>query len=542
MNAGKPTAATGGRGPAVRVRRVGSVLLAIAALTAAVLGLKALSEPGQRVGSAQSRAHQAGGPGGSPAHGAVTEPAATTPHPRPVRLSVAIDARHPRARVPADFLGLSFELSMLHQLGQYGDRGDLAGLLRSLGPGVLRFGGISADTRTAWTDPTIPRPAWASGTVEASDFRALARLASSSGWHVLLTIGLAHYDVQAAAHEATAAKVALGPWLAGVELGNEPNAYARHGLRPEPWTFARYREEVLAYRRAISSAAPGIPLAGPDVSGSQAFLRWGPDEVRQVRPALLTGHHYPLGCHGPPTATVSRLLSVAIRRKEDSSLLHYVSVARAGRIPFRMDETNSVSCGGRAGVSNTFASALWALDYITKMMAAGIAGVNFQGNPANCAGYAPFCAQTPEQLAKGALRAQPEWYALLLASTLVGDRPVRSVVSRAGHTNIDVATLLLPDHGLHVVVVNDDPPGSPPAVVKLHVGRGFAEGHILALTAPAATAGVGVTLGGAVVGRSGSWRPRSLPGAPDRGGVITLSVSPAAALLVTVPRAKAPPA
>jgi len=39
-------------------------------------------------------------------------------------------------------------------------------------------------------------------------------------------------------------------------------------------------------------------------------------------------------------------------------------------------------------------------------MLAGVAGVNFQGNPANCLGYTPVCAPNIQQLAWGALRAQ----------------------------------------------------------------------------------------------------------------------------------------
>jgi hypothetical protein len=143
-------------------------------------------------------------------------------------------------------------------------------------------------------------------------------------------------------------------------LGNEPNAYALHGLRSEPWTFVQYDEQVAAYRSAIEAAAPGIALAGPDVSGSSAFESWGVGEVVDQTPALLTGHHYPLGCEQTPAPTIARLLSPQIRRLEVSSLERYMSVANASELPFRLDETNTVSCGGLEGISDTFASALWA--------------------------------------------------------------------------------------------------------------------------------------------------------------------------------------
>jgi len=134
---------------------------------------------------------------------------------------------------------------------------------------------VSADTRIAWTDSRTPRPAWATNVVDVNDFRALAGLASASGWHIVLTLGIVHFEPQAAAREVAAAKGALGEWLSAVEIGNEPNSYAQHLMRAEPWSFTPYAEEVASYRAAIEAVAPGIPVYGPDVSGSSAFEAWG---------------------------------------------------------------------------------------------------------------------------------------------------------------------------------------------------------------------------------------------------------------------------
>ncbi|HZL48807.1 MAG TPA: hypothetical protein VFC30_07320 [Solirubrobacteraceae bacterium] len=458
-----------------------------------------------------------------------------------VPVSVSIDLSRPGARIPRAFLGLSFELSSLSQIARYANSGDFATMLRSLGGGVLRFGGASADTRVAWTDRLTPRPPWASRVLDVGDLRRLRKLATRSDWRVLLTIGLAHYDPRTAAREAAAAKATLGPWLAGIEIGNEPDSYARHNLRAAPWTAAQYNAEVSTYRRAIALLAPGIPLAGPGVSGSAAFKRWGPAEAAAQRPALLTGHHYPLGCRTSPPPTIARLLSQPIRRAEDASLRRYMSVSRAGAIPLRLDETNSVSCGGKAGISDTFASALWAVDYIARAMVAGVAGINFQGNPANCRGYTPVCAPSPQQLARGALRAQPEWYALLLSKELIGDRPVR-VIASPSPANVDVIALLSDQGNLHLVIVDDDPPTAKHATVKLHVGRRFGAARILSLTAPSPAASAGVRLGGRALESDGRWRaPARLERRPNRAGVITLDVSPGSAMLVTVASARVPP-
>jgi hypothetical protein len=446
---------------------------------------------------------------------------------------VSVDASEPGATVPSDFLGLSFEVAALPQIAGYGGGGDLVTLLRSLGVGVLRFGGVTADEQIAWTDPATPRPPWAAGALEASDFRELDNLAAESGWHVLLTLGFGHYEPEAAAREAAAAKAALGESLEAIELGNEPNAYALHGLRSKPWTFVQYDEQVASYRSAIEALAPGIPLAGPDTSGSSAYEKWGLGEAIYQRPALLTGHHYPLGCAGNPSIT--QLLSPRIRQLQETSLRRYLLIAREAEVPFRLDETNSVSCGGVPGISDTFASALWALSYITESMTMGVAGINLQGNPVNCVGYTPLCAPTAEDIATGELQAQPEWYALLLARALIGERPLTTTVNAPSRQDVDVTSFLVADGTLHFVVVDDELPGARDVPVRLQVGRSFHGASILSLTAPSPEALSGVELGGQVVAPDGLWsQPAKLPHAANKKGVITVDLAPSSAALLTV--------
>jgi hypothetical protein len=349
---------TGGRRRARSLPRRAAIVLALAAAVVAALVAAG-------VGGDSERASLASTPSPTPAPAAGSK-----------AVSVRVQSSHPGGPVPARYLGLSFEASDLRRIAAYGQSGNFVTMLRSLGPGVLRFGGISADTRIAWVDSATPLPAWTALALEERDLRALRTLAQRSGWRVLLTLGLAHFDPASAAREAAAAKRTLGPWLAGIEIGNEPDAYAHHHLRAKSWGYAAYEVEVKRYRRAIAKLAPGIPLAGPGVSGSRAYIRWGPHEVSALSPAILTGHHYPLGCHQIPPPSIERLLSAKIRASEAASLHRYMKVSRASGIPFRMDEANSVSCGGHVDISNTFAATLWATSYIAQTMTAGVSGIN----------------------------------------------------------------------------------------------------------------------------------------------------------------------
>jgi hypothetical protein len=457
------------------------------------------------------------------------------PKPRGPLVTVLADRTRPGAQVQPGFLGLSFEMSALPQIARYSDRGDLVTMLRSLGPGVLRFGGVSADTRIAWTDSRTPRPAWATNVVDPDDLRELGALAAASGWQVVLTVGIVHFEPTAAAREVAAAKAALGSSLLGIEIGNEPNAYALHAMRAEPWTFTQYAEEVAQYRAAIEAAAPGIPLLGPDVSGSAAFEAWGPGEAVDERPLLLTGHHYPLGCEQVPHPSIARLLSTQIRAKEIGSLRRYVAIARASGTPFRLDETNSVSCGGVAGISDTFASALWAAGFLPQVVSSGAVGFNLHGNPSRCDGYTPVCAAGPAELSEGALVAQPEWYALLMLRGIVGDRPLPTTVARSPRTsNVQASAFVAADGRLDFVLVDDDPPGARPATVRLRVGAGYSGGSVLALRGESPQAVSGVTLGGREVAPDGSWTPGRLPAVAVRSGTATLTLGPSSAALVGV--------
>jgi hypothetical protein len=496
------------------------------------------------------------------------DPAAIADAQPPLPVTVAINRLAPGPTVPTEFLGLSFEAAALDQIAQYADRGNLVELLRSLGPGVIRFGGITSDQNIGWTDATTPKPAWASRAINAAQLQAIGRLARRSGWKVLLTVGMAHFEPTAAAREVAAAHRALGPYLAAVEIGNEPDAYGKHGFRELPWIAQGYEEQVSEYREAIAALTPGVPIAGPDVSGSGIFIEWGEEEALSQQPVLLTGHHYPLGCAQKPPPTIGLLLSVVTRGRESASLGTYMKVSRNQHVPLRIDETGSVSCGGVPGISNTFASALWATGYITQVMASGAVGINLQGNPGNCAGYTPVCAPNPAALAQGALRAQPDWYAMLLTRSLVGYRPLPTTVQAEGAPvaaegtpvpveaptggeatpppatsgpNLVVASFSGPDHGVQVVLVDDEPPGARPLALHLNVGAGLGPGQVLRLTGPAPSATGDILLGGHAVAADGSLRA---PIHPERiaahAGVVTVKLAPSSAALVTVgPRAPA---
>ena len=147
-----------------------------------------------------------------------------------------------------------------------------------------------------------------------------------------------------------------------------------------------------------------------------------------------------------------------------------------------------------------------------------------------------MCAPTPEALASGALGAQPEWYALLLAKALIGDRPLPVRISAPGHPNVEVTSFLAGSGRLRFVVVDDDPPrGAQGDPAGCGWEAAFAARASCRSPHPRRRHYSGVTLGGRGVAPDGSWSPRPrLPDAPNRKGEITVAIRPSSATLLSV--------
>ena len=119
--------------------------------------------------------------------------------------------------------------------------------------------------------------------------------------------------------------------------------------------------------------ADGIIKRTSRANGRADLLVFAKDEAGDL--ALLTAHHYITG-QDNAAATIPFML--AEEKKYQPVLSKFQAISRSARIPWRMCETASFSGGGKAGVSDTFAAALWALDYLFVLSTFGCAGVNME--------------------------------------------------------------------------------------------------------------------------------------------------------------------
>jgi hypothetical protein len=142
-------------------------------------------------------------------------------------------------------------------------------------------------------------------------------------------------------------------------------------------------------------------------------------------------------------------------------------------------------------VSNTFASALWALDTLFTMRSDGVDGVNLHTFPSAASSLFDF----GHIGSKWAAVVHPEYYGLLMfeRASPAGSRLLKLSSTSIGSLRI-WATISRP-RGVHVLLVNDSL--SRPETVRVIVPLVHAaRPTVTALTAPSAFSTIKVTLGG----------------------------------------------
>jgi hypothetical protein len=313
----------------------------------------------------------------------------------------------------------------------------LVSTLRALGSPTLRIGGDSQDLAgpTAAYHYAIPASFWTT----------LGCLARASGTPVTVGLNFAEGPVADELTTIASAEQAIPSAQLSFSLGNEPDLYGLSHIlpneagfivpayRPPPWTAQQYASEWTARRAQLGQ----IATEGPDVAG----VGWRQRISRLMTtdpPNVMTVHAYPTvacGSAGAPT-TPARLLSkhgsVGLVEKYDWLL----ALARAVHRPAVISESNSASCGGKPGVSDTPVAGVWAARYVVAALLAGFAQVRFHTAGTS---YDPIVLQ-----ANGAIAIRPLGHALLFLHRWI---PLGSRISSASRDpGILAATILTGTH------------------------------------------------------------------------------------------------
>jgi hypothetical protein len=455
---------------------------------------------------------------------------------------LTVEPNHSGSAFALGAVGLSIEAQELATRDLNASHESLVVLMRLLGPGVLRIGGNSLDS-SWWTSNDKQPPAWATSVVTLADLVSLRGLLAATDWRVILGVDLGHFDPTRAANEARVAEHILGSRLLGIEIGNEPNDYGAHGLRPSSYNPNNYLEDVAAYSATIPDAVPKIRLYGPDLPSPV----WSSviTSAKDTPFVAITEHYYPTlynipnnGCKGTPVPTALELLSVQVRERENATLQALVEAGAINHRETRISETNSTgSCDADGGpaTSPVFVSALWSLDWSLRAASAGVAGLNFHGYFGRCVpdAVSPICAPGDAAEARGQVVARPIFYGLLAARQLEGGHFVPVQVQGQGAlSDLSAYATTQPKNKITLAIDNFATDGSTSVLLKV---PGYPEATSERLIAPSLSATSGVTFGHASLNADAVFRPSGTT-IPKVDGAFRLRLSPTSAVIITLHR------
>ena len=355
--------------------------------------------------------------------------------------SLTIGTAKPHSTIPDEFVGLSYESAQLANPEFFSAKNQaLIQIFRDLTlRGNLRIGGGSSEY-TTYSDelPSNPPPfevfgpdtskTVKEGTITSSlALRNLREFLDATNWSCLYGLNLGQGTVENAVREATAAHKILGSRLLAFQIGNEPDSFRRR-FRPETYGPDDFLAEWNRFHTAILTAVPQAKFSGPDISNKlpylTAFAREAPKHPDVI---LLTSHYYAMGPASSPEATLQNLLSpdpkLTTLKLRD---LHVIAEAQqTAHLPYRMSEGNSCWDGGKPGVSDAFASALWCAGYMLQCAARGWTGVNLHGGGN---GYYTPIAGAPST----GFTRRPEYFGMRFAQHFVGAQLVAATLDNAG--------------------------------------------------------------------------------------------------------------
>jgi hypothetical protein len=465
-------------------------------------------------------------------------------------LSATVSTTPAGSSMPPGFVGVSFEYRAMHQYTGRDPRAInpvLLSLLQGLVPGqspIIRIGGNSTDD-TWWPIRGMIPQGGIYYRLTKGWLRTTQALASDLNAKLILGINLAAGRPAIAAAEGRAFVSGIGRrYIDELEIGNEPDLYPvfrwyrdRRGRvfrrRSSKYDLAAYTKQFTQWATAL----PNLPLAGPALSGPNWMHGLNGFIKAEPRLKLVTYHRYPLrNCTADPTdptfASIPNLLAGYSSAGLAAPLSPFVKTASQHRLGLRIAEINSASCEGKAGVSDTFASALWALDTMFNFASRGVEGVNFHMLPGSH--YELF---TVSHTAQGAWQAfvHPEYYGLMLfAQAFPPGARLLPVNGPAGPVKVWATEGA--DGTVRITGINQD--ATAEHDVQITVPGATAGGSEETLSAPSLAAPTGVSLGGQSFGDATA--TGTLPAAPvatpvtPSSGVYTIPLAPGSASLLTI--------
>lgn len=299
--------------------------------------------------------------------------------------------------MPDDFVGVSYEVQQLVDPNFFSAAN--TGLIQQFkalsGNGVLRLGGNTSEFAYWKPTPSSPQPGHHEAREVTGEPKAqfypvtpqavqnLAGFLKATGWTCLYGIGMGTNTPARAAEEAEFVAKTLGASLQYFQIGNEVDMFGRHLRDRKTWSAKTYLDEWLSMARAITARVPQARFGIPDVAGNMSWLT----QIAELWPSVqnpphvtrLTHHHYFGGPATNPEVNIPNLLKastmVGVQKTADTA----TAAASKMGVRVRMTEGNTCYRGGKPGVSDVFAAALWSADYALLLASNNYSGINLHG-------------------------------------------------------------------------------------------------------------------------------------------------------------------
>ena len=336
------------------------------------------------------------------------------------------------------------------------------------------------------------------------------------------------------------ANAPLPGWI-GVVLGNEPDgSIGSCSGGSYSGGYSGFLSNWNNFRTNINvlSGASALKFVGPSFGGQQPWVYTSSDlnsfvsgEVSHL--AYAAQHWYTQnGCSGSPT--VAAELSAAFAKPPDTNYAGYVLNAHTAGTTLRISEMNDIDCGGRSGISNTFAAALWMSDAMFNLASVGTDGVNIFSDFGNydLMDFPSLSACTIN--VTSSCKVSPNYYGFQLFQEATQNSAKFLPVSITTSANVSVWATIDAAGIIRIAVLNKDQTNSGTVDITL---AGYGNASLKTLTAASVTATKGVSYGGQTFDGSTDGRIQgtlSTTTVTPTSGVYTFAIAHTSAALLTV--------
>lgn len=436
-----------------------------------------------------------------------------------ITIKVGVSANTSGLIIPHNFVSLSVEVN--GAMAFFGNSSapnkaysNLMNVLRNVSDGMgptIRIGGNSADESLWWvennTHPLPPNQTYAITSQDLLSYQTAlptwkGRAVIDTNFFIAGTNATA--TKRASDHSSAISSVIGWSLIEGVEVGNEVECYHDNGYRPQNWDESDYENEFIAHVAALEAAGmpkgliQGAVFCCNNSEYNAAFGNYTSKFTEQGILASVSYHHYAVGGCGGKKATLDMLMADEASIGSANFLAPFAAEARASNIPFHVGEGNSISCGGRDGISNVFGSALWALDTLLSVAKVGVSMWNFHGGPSS-GFYSPIIF--PNLPHNTVPEVRPLFYGMWMSSVATQNGSVPWLYSTESSNSFIKAHVLQDSTGkFRVVVIHKDLYTNVSALVNIIPSDGYSgnDARLLRLlsTGNSATATAGVTFAG----------------------------------------------